>query len=238
MKKITFATDNKYLLDFPELHPQPARNFLPKWYKDLPVNARGGEGLNKYVPKKINLSRTVKTCPSFMEVFNEGYVFVAPCDIWIRVEDNGEWEWKTASVGFELAEHGNFQMVDSLPNKPIKQILKLVNPWHIFTPKGYSCRQLPMMHHYNPDWYIPYGVLKTDVHYEAHQQICVTSKDNEILIKRGEPLNYIVPYKREKFSMEVVDGTEGKYLDKIQSTKLYISSSFRSNYHKFTDKER
>ena len=124
MKKITFATDNKYLLDFPELYPQPARNFIPQWYKDIPVNFNNTRF--NYIPKKIPVGRTVKTCPSFMEVFNEGFVMVAPCDIWIRVEDNGEWEWKTSSNGFELQEHGNFQMVDALPGKPIKQILKLI----------------------------------------------------------------------------------------------------------------
>lgn len=233
MKKITFATDNKYLLDFPELYPQPARNFIPQWYKDIPVNFNNTRF--NYIPKKIPVGRTVKTCPSFMEVFNEGFVMVAPCDIWIRVEDNGEWEWKTSSHGFELQEHGNFQMVDALPGKPIKQILKLINPWHIFTPKGYSTRQLPMMHHYNPDWYVPYGVLKADVHHEAHQQICYTSDENEIVIKRGEPLNYIVPFKREKFVMKVDDANKPKYMDRIQSAKLFVASSFRSNYHRYKD---
>ena len=235
MKKITFATDNKYLLDFPELYPQPARNFVPNWYTKVPVNKKNPNA--NYTPKKINLGRTVKTCPSFMEVFNEGYVFVAPCDIWIRVEDTGEWEWKTSSNGFELVEHGDWQMIDYLPNKPIKKILKLINPWHIFTPKGYSVRQMPMMFHYNKDFFVPYGNLKTDVHYEAHQQLCITSDENEVLIKRGDPINYVVPYKRESFKMEVVDGTKPEYFDRIQSAKLFIGSGFRSNYHRFTDKK-
>lgn len=232
-KQIIFATDNKHLLNFPELHPQPARNFIPSWYKNVP--SKDYEETHSYKPKKINLAKTVKTCPSFIEVFNEGFVMVAPCDIWIRVEDNGVWEWKTPSDKYHLQEHEDFQMVDYTPNNQIKKILKLINPWSIITPKGYSVRQLPMMYHYNPNWYVSYGLIKTDVHHEAHQQICITGKENEILIKRGDPLNYIVPYKREKLSMKIEDGTTTKIFDKLEKSKLYVSSSFNSNYHKYKD---
>ena len=53
MKKITFATDNKYLLDFPELYPQPARNFVPEWYTKVPVNKKNPNA--NYTPKKIKI---------------------------------------------------------------------------------------------------------------------------------------------------------------------------------------
>lgn len=228
MKKIIFTSNLDVLNDFPELHPQPAKNFIPKWYKDL--SPRG----DKDYPRAnlINLARTVKTCPSYMDIFNEGWVLVSPCDIWITVKDDGYWEWKTSSSAFELKEHGDFQMIDHLPNKPIKKILKFNNPWHAITPKGYSIRQIPLLYHYeNTDFFIPYGVIKTDKHHELNQQICFISDKEEILIKRGQPMNYIIPYKREKIKMVVED--YNLHYKKIDKSKMYVSSSFRSNYHRF-----
>lgn len=234
MKKVIFTSSNSLLNEFPELYPQPARNFIPDWYKNMPINSPPME--MEYKPKKISFSKTVKTCPSFMEIFNEGFVMVAPIDIWIRVEKDGSWEWKTNDDQFTLDLHADFQWLNHIPNKnkKIKKVFKFNSPWHAITPKGYSLRQMPMMYDYeNSDFFVPYGVIKTDLHHELNPQICYTSKDNEILIKRGQPLNYLIPYKREKYTMSVepID----KYANTINRQKLYVRSSFRSNYHRYKD---
>lgn len=230
MNKIEFFTNNKKLLSFPELLPQPARNFIPDWYKKTPVDDKN---INDYVAKLIPSGRTVKTCPSFMEIFNEGFVLVAPCDIWIRVEEDGTWQWKTAYADFQIEEHGDRQMVNHLPEKNIKKILKFVSPWYAKTPKGYSVRQIPMVYHYKQmkDWHIPYGVIKTDQHYFLNNQICITSDNNEILIKRGDPLNYLIPYKREKFTLKI--GDFNKHTKDIDKQHMEFTSQFRSRYHKY-----
>lgn len=233
MKKVKFFTNNEKLLNFPELHPQPARNFIPDWYKKTPVDDKS---FHDYIPKLIPIGRTIKTCPSFMEIFNEGFVLVAPCDIWMRVEDDGTWQWKIPTNDYELVEHHDIQMVNHLPEKNIKKIFKFISPWFAQTPKGYSMRQIPMVYHYKQmkDWHIPYGVIKTDKHYFLNNQICITSDSNEVLIKRGDPLNYLLPYKREKFKMDISLITEQQYKDLDKQTYENLSQ-FRSRYHRYED---
>ena len=230
-KLIKFFTNNDTLLQFPELHPQPARNFIPQWFKDLPIKHKAPGHPN---PKLINTGRTVKTCPSFAEIFNEGFVLVAPCDIWLRVEKDGDWEWAVAYNDFHFEMHEDTQMVNHLPNKNIRKIFKLISPWYAITPKGYSVRQFPMMYDYeNTDWHIPYGVIKTDQHYFINQQICVTTDKTEIYIKKGDPLNYLVPYKRENFKMKIEPFE--KHKKELDRQHMLFGSTFRSGYHKHSN---
>lgn len=231
MKDIKFVTNIDTLLEFPELHPQPARNFIPDWYKNMPIDYKL---LNEYSPKLFSKNRTIKTCPSFMEVFNEGYVMVAPCDIWLRVQDNGQWEWKTAHPKFALDEHNDLQFLKHIPKSDIKKVFKFISPWYCITPKGYSVKQIPIMYDYKDTGFtVLYGNIKTDQHHEVNPQICVTVKEGEVLIKRGQPLHYLLPYKREKFKLKI-DSID-KYAKIIDKQHMYVRSSFRSNYHRYED---
>jgi hypothetical protein len=235
MKKVKFFTDQKTLLEFPELYPQPARNFIPEWFKKMPIND-DEETKAQDAPKIISGHRTAKTCPSFVEIFNEGFVSVSPCDVWLRVRPDGTWAWKTPTDSFSMEIHEQFQFVKYAPKEAnVKAVFKYVSPWYAVTPKGYSLRQIPLEYHYNKDFYVPYGVLKADKHFVINQQIFVTSDKDEILIKRGQPLSYLVPYKREKFGLEIesFDTYKNKREKELRKQSMYISSSFRSNYHKF-----
>lgn len=236
MKKIKFFTKDKeqILLDFPELYPQPSRNFIPKWYKNMPINDIE-ETEKTLAPKLFPYYRTIKTCPSFIEIFNEGFVIVSPCDMWFKVSNNGEWAYETSSNIVDIEPHHETQFTKYAPDTSnVKMIFKIVMPWYAVAPKGYSLRQLPLIYDYNPDWHIPYGVIRADNYYSLNPQILITSKNEEILIKRGEPLYCLVPYKREKFKMDIV-----KFDDKLNKDLLrqdvYIKSSFRSMYHRYND---
>lgn len=237
MKKVKFFTDQETLLEFPELYPQPARNFIPEWYKDMPIND-DDETKAQDAPTIISSHRTIKTCPSFMEVFNEGFVEVSPCDVWLRYRPDGTWAWKTANDSFNMEAHDFFQFVKYAPKQSnVKAVFKYVSPWYAVTPKGYSLRQVPLMYHYNEDFYVPYGVLKADQHYTLNPQIFITSDKEEIVIKRGQPLCYLVPYKREKFGLEIesFDTYKNKREKELKKQAMFIGSSFRSNYHRFKD---
>ena len=62
-----------------------------------------------------------------------------------------------------------------------------------------------------------------------NQQIFYTSDSNEILIKRGTPLNYIVPYKRSnKLNMDVVP-MNNTLSNKIDKGIRLVRSSFKAS---------
>tara|TARA_B100001250_G_C19717666_1_gene752313 strand:- start:31 stop:756 length:726 start_codon:yes stop_codon:yes gene_type:complete len=235
MVKIEYTSTLEELLHIEELHPQPRRNFVPEWFKKIPADSRKYFIDEKNQPKKISRMRTVKRCPSFHEIFDEGLVIVAPCDIWISMADNNEdWLWESQDTNaINIEYHDNKQFRDFYKDKNIRGVFKLNLPWKFKTPKGYSIRQFPMHYSNNPDWEVAYGVVRTDIHTEVNVQLFYTSKENEILIKQGEPLCYIVPYKRENVVYELIknDKKRTAFLKKSKVNLFRVHSTFKSGYH-------
>lgn len=234
MTVLKYTSTAKELLHIKELQPQPSRNFIPEWFKKTPAVDESDHPKFQY--KKKPGMRTAKTCPSFHEIFDEGLVVVAPCDIWIKLMNFDEdWEWETASSeAVTIEHHDHKQFRDHYGNPNIRAVFKLNLPWRWETPKGYSIRQFPMLYSNNPDWTIAYGVVRTDIHNEINVQLFYTSKDDEILIKQGEPICYIVPYKRLKPKYKLIKNEKerNKFLKKVRVNLYQVQSTFRSGYHR------
>ncbi len=237
MKTIYFALTDEKLLIAKELHPEPMSSFVPKWYKNIPtkVNTKGDFGF-----ELLNKVRTVKTCPSFVDVFKEGYVIKAPMDYLFKVTDDGEWMWKTPyyyenefAENVQVEIHTDEQYIDFLPKSSnIKQIFKMVLPLNVHVPRGYSIRQIPMPFDFNPDWHVTYGVMRADRILQVNLQLNFTSDKEEILIKKGEPLCVYIPFKREKFSYKVVSRYYKKWFkDKENKFLIDIMTKFKNSYY-------
>ena len=223
-KDITFVSSFDGFNEIENLRPYPAK--IPEWYKNIPIDIDQEEGYNR---KLIPNMRTSKTCPSFLDIFTEGFILPAHTDMWFRVEENGQFEWQVANTSFHIETHNNHQLVNHIKS-PIKQVFKIIYPWFVVVPKGYSIRQLPMFWDYNPDWHIAYGTFKADRIPEIALQLNFTSEKNEIFIKAGTPLCQYVPYKRESFNIKI--GNYKKYHNYIMESWHRASTSFKHSYRK------
>jgi hypothetical protein len=235
--EIKWTSLEKTLMDIPDLHPQPAKNYIPDWYKKTPVTNNKKlklENNNDY-KKLLPLGRTVKTCPSFHDVFEDGIVLLSPCDIFLSYKE-GFYEIKISVNSQHITGdfHGPEQFLDHYQDKDIKAVFKINMPYLLQTPKGYSIRQIPYMYADHTDWYVPYGIIDSDNYHEVNPQILYTSEKDEILIKRGEPLCYLVPFKREKVKLTAL--TKFKSADKLIRKHFAVqfnnATTFRSRYHR------
>jgi hypothetical protein len=231
MKKIQFVIKDKHYLANKDIHPKPMSDYVPEWYKDM----------QPYKPKSkslldiINIKNNVKSCPSFVEIFKEGFAILAPCDILLSYNHKTkEWFWKTPLLyeQFEFLSgtkfvdiHNNNQMLNHVPNNNLyKLIFKINLPMKIITPNGYSVRQIPMPYNFNNDWEAMYGVFRSDKIHEVNIQIGYKTHKEEILIKRGEPLCVYIPFKREKFKLDIVDYNKRQpNILLINENKMYSS---------------
>lgn len=237
MKKIYFAVTDERLLLAEDVHPEPMSSFAPKWYRDIPGNVKTKSDFGF---KLLNKARTVKTCPSFVDVFQEGYVIKAPMDYVFKVQENGDWMWKTSyffhnefTEEIQVEIHEDEQYIDHLPKESnIKKIFKMVLPLNIHVPKGYSIRQIPMPFYFNPDWHVTYGVMRADRILQINLQLNFTSDKEEILIKKGEPLCVYIPFKREKFIYKVVS-RHYKKIFKVKENQFLmdIMTRFKNSYY-------
>ena len=224
--KIIFTTEVAGLIENKKLQPQPSKYYMPEWYKNLPSDIKT---VGKYNSKLIPNMKTVKLCPSFAEVFRQGYILFAPCDIYFRVDDDGFWEWRVSDEAIKCDTHEDEQMVKHIATDKVRKVFKIVSPWKAITPKGWSIYQIPLFYDFNDDWQVAYGILNTDVEHELNQQILYTSKKTEVLIKQGQPLNYIVPFQRKNILQYEVKPMNKKLQKKINISQRIVRSNFKSS---------
>lgn len=227
MKKIDFVIRPGFegLEYIDKSKPRESKYFYPEWWKKIP--SKMGDGV-------IPHTRTVKMCPSFADIYNEGFVIVAPCDIVLRYHEQSQlWEWETSMSQIKIEVHGNNQFVNWVDGN-VKSIFKLPLPYAVFLPKGYNLRQVPLIYNYNPDWHVAYGVYRADQVPELTIQIMYTSDKKEILIKQGTPLCQMIPYKREKFTYSFVKLKE-IHMRKIKAGWYRATSKFTFSHIKNTE---
>jgi len=239
MKKIYFTITDDALLEDKSLHPQPMQKFIPKWFRNIPTDIISTDE-HAQVFEHLRGGITVKTCPSFIDIYKEGYVLLAPQDYLFRVEENGEWTWRTPTEfenlcpeNKQVEHHANFQFVNHLPKEAgVKKVFKIILPMSMHLPKGYSIRQMPIPYTYNEDWDIAYGVYKADKVNQVNLQLLYKSDKEELLIKQGTPLCVYVPFKREKFIYSVVSNKKKKFRKKDYIYKVRQNGKFRSAYYR------
>jgi hypothetical protein len=218
--KIEIWSSIKGLNNIEECRPKPASSFIPEWWKSTP-----------YRPEFNN--NTVKACPSFADVFSNGYVIPMWCDSILKVKD-GNYGWETSSDQFSWGFHKHDQFLDYSPtwiNKNVKAIFKAISPWHIKTQPGYAVYQLPMFFHFNPDYTLMPGIIETSFYHEINQQVMFHSDNEEIFIPRGTPFALYMPFKKEKFKLETRDGNEKDNVIR-NAGGLIARTKFASGYKK------
>jgi len=198
--------------------PKPASHFLPEWYKKT----------NSYInnEKSIDMinsnTGTIKKCIPVFDVLTAGYIITTYADIYVKKNENGDITY-IQSQG-QVAEHSIVQA----PYHPFMNqhpYPKIVNPWSIKTPKGYSILIIPPVHGGNEFLKIAEGFVDTDRYHAAINFPFVLNDVNwEGLIPAGTPIAQIIPIKRDHWSHEIhkaMDDRSFLHTEKLLTSKFY-----------------
>ena len=189
-KKITCCAIDKDMADI-NPHPKPASHFIPDEYKKLERFDKG----NMHNP-------TLKTCIPFLDSMTAGYIIPFDQDYLIDpVED----DFSVTPSNGELLDFGYHQAAQ-LPKKWHKttgeNAGKFHNKWLIKTPPGYSCLFIHPMNRIEERWKMIEGVVDTDVYINAiNFPFILHKRDEQFLIKKGDPMIQIIPFKRESWKI-------------------------------------
>jgi hypothetical protein len=229
MKSIFFKNDNynvevftplKYLYDMEECRPREAKHFFPDWWTNMPLTFEKDS-------KEIG---TAKTCPSFIQFYNQGFVIPMWCDTIFRKEKDGSYTWETSTDKFKWEFHLNEQLLNYTNIKDNNNMIMKSNcPWFVKTSKNISLYQMPLFYNFNNDYTILPGVINTEFHHEINQQVMYTSDKDEVFIKRGDPFVWYIPFERQKFKIDVRPATE-EDKDNILLSSAKIFTKFSGSY--------
>jgi len=228
-KEIEFSTHEDYF-SLKEDFPVPIKTNIPEWYKKL----------NHTVELK-----TIKGCMPFLDSLTAGYLLKIPQDFRLRhnvdnIDNQGKkikdsfqtfglhdfYQHLTAKVlnfnstidTHSIAQLEGSPFIEKNKNLPF---YKIINPWKIITPKGYSCLFVPPLNNADDRFSIIPAIVDTDSHpIEINFPIVINGEKYPVLettIKKGTPYVQIIPFKRDSWKMSLKPRTEKE----IKNSRLF-----------------
>ena len=219
-------------------HPKPSLSTIPDEYKKLSIE------LDK---RKFDYTESsVKGCMPFLDAYTIGYTLTAPIEFGFQIiKENQHFHFKLilpdlfpkeALPYFNLENHNNQQVPEKLRSsyRTIDVVFKLLFPWKIKTPPGYSCIFTNPLNKNSPIKIID-GVVDTDSFHQVNFPFYWTGDINKELtiIQKGTPLIQVIPFKRENWKMSVKKSELDTYREKMK-----LSQFLKDNYKKLFWKKK
>jgi hypothetical protein len=226
-KKVFFKPQNKHVYAA-GISPKPAKNYLPKWYKEMPAFHKMPNG---------NEAPTGIRCIPFLDSFTSGYIYELACDVTIKHhgkdESTGEdlvsytWAGDLRPISTRKEEFGTpnlFPNFDGYYNLEIH--------WNSFwepkTPNGYST----MYHHPNNRFDLPFhtmtGIIDTDNWSIPGPVPFLIKKGFEGIITAGTPIIQTTFIKRDNWESFVDTFNEEEHF----KTTYQVQRKFIGGYKK------
>ena len=211
-----------------EFAPKPATSFVPDWYKNM-ESYMGGE---KKPTGGGETTGTIKRCMPVFDVITQGYIITTYTDIFVSQKEQPNAEGNLEVVPwYEWPSFGpiQFHPIEQAPTHPAKNgapYPKLINPWGITTPPGYSTMFMAPVHRSNTFTILP-GVVDTDTYTApVNFPMVLTDVKFEGLIPAGTPIAQIVPFQRESWTMEL--GKDEAFIEQNKVTSKLRTRFFDS----------
>tara|TARA_R110000803_G_scaffold142653_1_gene208910 strand:- start:1926 stop:2657 length:732 start_codon:yes stop_codon:yes gene_type:complete len=229
---IEFSAAKEYIENSEETHPIPIKNNIPDWFKKL---------------KHTKESMTIKGCMPFLDTLTSGYLLKMPVDY--HIKHNIEFEGKKCS-GMQTgrggrneynlnynggddyhatAQLGSSPLVEKNKNQPFHKIL---NPWFIKTPPGYSTLFVPPLNNTDDRFSIIPGIVDTDTFKNnVNFPFTVNGDKYEILettISLGTPYVQLIPFKRDQWKMQIKE----RSIKKRRIEEFFAMKYVINNYKK------
>jgi hypothetical protein len=237
-KEIEFSAHEDYFA-LKEDYPIPAKLNIPDWFKKL---------------EHTILNKTVKGCMPFLDSLTSGYLLKMPQDFYLRHNvDNKNEKNETFKDSFQtFGLHDQSQLLNAkflnlnsgFEYHSVKQVkesplieknknlpfYKILNPWKIKTPKGYSCLFVPPLNNADDRFSIIPAIVDTDTFSnEINFPIVINGDKYPILedtIKKGTPYVQVIPFKRDAWKMTL----KPKSQKEIQNYRLFYGLKIMNIY--------
>lgn len=207
--------------------PTPAKDNLPKWYKDLPGNV-SPDICGEHDP------RTIKKCMPVFDLLTTGWIMPLCDDVQFIIANEGTEVGCTREEGdIRILEfHHRFQV----KGHPLAagHPCKWINPWTIRTEPGISCLFIPPVQQEQTIFQVVPAIVDTDKFTnKINFPFFPTGEDNVYHLPKGMPLMQVIPFRRTDAAPTAVirKETKNERLDrKTLIDKVMVAATDPSAY--------
>jgi len=235
-----YPKESKSLLE--DVFPIPTKNNLPDWFKKLKTDFE---------------KKTIKSCVPFLETLTSGYILKMPQDFYIKhnflnKENKLDSIFRCSYHDFDYAYlldkglnlntshpqiHSPLQLGEECPyhqkNKNLR-FYKILNPFIIKTPPGYSCLFTSPLNNNDDRFEIISGIVNTDTFpSNINFPIIINGykyPNLETTIKRGTPYVQIIPFKRDNWKLNMVENKTSNFLENRLKILKHLWNTYRNCY--------
>jgi hypothetical protein len=209
----------KFYCSLPEVKDKypiiPAREFHPQWAKNSAI------AYKEFVKNNAKYIRTtgIVKCPGIRDITSKGFILQSWFDFSILTTDNPiEFQY---CIPQGLAEHlkaqgfkkdliewfsGDVpQVAIPLAKNDLQTVLKIITPWAVSIPKGWSLLIMPIPYSDEPEFTATHGLLEHGNFYEINPILKWHKRPGELLVKAGTPLCQLIPVKDELIDCEILE---------------------------------
>jgi hypothetical protein len=195
--------------------PLPAKNYIPKWFKDLP----------QFDP---NQHGTAKLCMPFFDGFTSGYIQELWCDLYIENNDGRvscSWAGEIQPVS-SRSENGSINQLPQFYGY-YDQEFHWNTQWEPDTPSGWSS----FYSHPNNRHELPFttfsGIIDTDKYSHGGPLPFLIKEGFSGLIPAGTPIYQINFIKREAWSRKNNSFNYNKMWSRKQGIKKFFTGGYK-----------
>jgi hypothetical protein len=207
--------------------PKPASEYIPEWYKKA-KSYTSPDGKKAPTLDGTPMA-TVKRCMPLWDLMTAGYIIETPYDIYVRQTPEGPYfQWgEMQAIAFQTIE----QFQNHPYSRDINYAVRIVHPWSIKTPKGWSILICEPQHQEPTPIITTNGIVDTDNFSLPFNMFLKLRDPNfEGMIPAGTPFAQIIPFKRENWISQL-GGKKEKI--KYNSDARKFGTVFFDRYKKF-----
>jgi hypothetical protein len=198
--------------------PEPAKNFMPEWYKNMPAT------------NPHDHARTAKACMPFMDSFTSGYIQPLWCDVEIK--------------GNKISFHSDFRPISTTEGikwhdnlfpkyEGYKKIeTHWLTQWEPITTQGYSTLYSHPFNRYDLPFITLTGIMETDEFNTPGTLPFIIKEDFNGVIKKGTPIYQMFPFLRGNFKINSFSFDKYSRNIQVNNIKKHPNSGYKKEYWK------
>lgn len=204
--------------------PEPAKKFLPEWYRTSEATFLGEDGEEH---------SGLKRCIPFMDAMLSGYMLVTPIDIFVSKNDDGSLKigWNSNEPLSNFISERPKVLGEKMPRPAghLPNHLAFRGIWGMKTPRGWSLLVVHPLNRHDLPWTITSGIMDSDKYSTSGNIPFFIKEDFVGMIPAGTPFAQLIPIKRAAWTSIKNDKGIG-YLEELQGSFVRLPGK---SYKKF-----